>query len=57
VSNFDYSGPFAEVVLLGNVALHYPGTRLMWDAPNMKITNMPDADQYIRHNYRPGWTL
>ena len=57
VSNFDYSGPFAEVVLLGNVSLHYPGTRLMWDAPNMKITNMPEADQYIRHNYRQGWTL
>jgi hypothetical protein len=57
VSNFDYSGPFAEVVLLGNVSLHYPGTRLMWDAPNMKITNMAEADQYIRHNYRQGWTL
>ena len=52
VSNFDYSGPFTEVVLLGNVSLRYPGTRLMWDAPNMKVTNMPEADQYVRHNYR-----
>jgi hypothetical protein len=46
VSDFDYAGPFTEAVLLGNVALHYPGTRLFWDAPNMKISNMPDADQY-----------
>ena len=23
----------------------------------MKITNMPEANQYIRHNYRQGWTL
>ena len=31
VSNFDYAGPFTEVVLLGNVALRFPGQRLMWD--------------------------
>jgi hypothetical protein len=23
----------------------------------MKVTNMPDADQYVRHNYRAGWSL
>lgn len=57
VSNFDYAGPFTESVLLGNVALRYPGTRLSWDAPNMKITNMPDADQFLRHQYRAGWSL
>ena len=26
VSNFDYAGPFTEVVLLGNVSLRFPGT-------------------------------
>ena len=57
VSNFDYAGPFTESVLLGNVALRYPGTRLLWDAPNMKVTNMPDADQFVSHNYRAGWSL
>jgi predicted dehydrogenase len=57
VSNFDYAGPFTESVLLGNVALRYPGTRLFWDAPTLKITNMPDADQFLQHQYRPGWSL
>jgi hypothetical protein len=57
VSSFDYAGPFTESVLLGNVALRYPGVKLMWDAPNMKVTNMPDADQFVRHNYRAGWSL
>ena len=28
VSNFDYAGPFTEAVLLGNVALRFPGQRL-----------------------------
>ena len=57
VSNFDYAGPFTESVLLGNVALRYPGQRLLWDAKNMKVTNVPDADQFVQHNYRPGWSL
>ena len=52
VSHFDYAGPFTEAVLLGNVALRYPGQRLLWDAPNMKVTNLPEADQFIQHNYR-----
>jgi predicted dehydrogenase len=57
VSNFDYAGPFTEVVLLGNVALRFPGTRLMWDAKNLKVTNLPEADQYVNHQYRDGWSL
>ena len=57
VSNFDYAGPFTETVLLGNVALRYPGQRLLWDAATMKVTNMPEADQFVQHNYRPGWSL
>ena len=43
-SNFDYSGPFTEAVLLGNVALMFPGTKLLWDGPNMKITNVAAAN-------------
>ena len=52
VSNFDYAGPFTEAVLLGNVALRFPGTRLMWDGPTMKITNVPEANQFVQHTYR-----
>ncbi len=57
VSNFDYAGPFTESVLLGNVALRFPGTRLMFDGPTMKVTNLPEAEQYLQHQYRPGWSL
>jgi predicted dehydrogenase len=57
VAHFDYAGPFTESVLLGNVALRFPGERLMWDAANMKVTNKPEADQFIQHAYKPGWTL
>ena len=57
VSHFDYAGPFTETVLLGNVAMRFPGERLLWDAAAMKVTNKPEAEQYVQHKYRPGWSL
>ncbi|HVR36362.1 MAG TPA: Gfo/Idh/MocA family oxidoreductase [Methylomirabilota bacterium] len=54
LSNFEYSGPMTEAVLLGNVALR-AGKRIEWDAPNLRVTNDTGANQYIRHEYRNGW--
>ncbi len=62
-SNFEASGPMAEVVLLGNIAvrmsqqLYEKGLKLYYDGPNMRITNIPEANNYIRREYRKGWTL
>jgi len=62
-SNFDVSGPLTEVVLLGNVALrmgqqlYEKGLKLYYDGPNMKVTNLPEANKYIHSEYREGWTL
>jgi predicted dehydrogenase len=63
MSNFDYAGPLNEAVLLGNVALRTgdvalkKGNKLLWDAKNMKITNVPEANKYIWEDYRNGWSL
>jgi len=54
--NFDYAGALTEAVLLGNVAFR-TGKKLEWDAAKLKATNCPEADQYIRREYRQGWTL
>jgi predicted dehydrogenase len=56
LSNFDYAGPMSEAVLLGNVAAKV-GQKLEWDAAGMKITNIPEANKYLRRSYRAGWTL
>ncbi len=56
LSNFANSGPFTEVVLLGNLAIR-TGKKLKWDGPAMKATNCPEADQYIHRRYRKGWEL
>ncbi|MGA2864198.1 MAG: Gfo/Idh/MocA family oxidoreductase [Verrucomicrobiota bacterium] len=62
-SNFDWAGPLAESVLLGNVALRVQLReeltlyRLLWDSPSLKITNLDDANKFIRREYRAGWSL
>ena len=56
LSNFSYSGPFTEMVLLGNVAIR-AGKKILWDGENLKATNAPEADPLIRREYRRGWTL
>jgi hypothetical protein len=30
---------------------------LLWNAQAMAFTNASDADQYLRRDYRDGWTL
>ncbi|MFN3665045.1 MAG: Gfo/Idh/MocA family protein [Sediminibacterium sp.] len=72
-SNFDVAGPLTESVLMGNLAIRsydlqkkmdngriaYPGRniRLVWDGPNMKITNFDEANQFVKRQYREGWSL
>ena len=72
-SHFDIAGPLTESVLMGNLAIRsydirkpkgkddfdYPGRfiKLLWDGPNMKITNFDEANQFVKRNYRDGWSL
>jgi predicted dehydrogenase len=56
MSNFDYAGRLTETVLLGTVALK-AGTTIEWDPVAMKAKNYPDADQYIRRDYRKGFSI
>lgn len=71
-SSFDFAGPLTESVLMGNLAIRsygirksttmngytYPGRKkLLWDGINMKITNFNEANQFVKRDYREGWTL
>jgi len=55
-SNFNYSGPLTEVVLLGNLAIRTEG-HLLWNGPNMRVTNNEAANEFVRREYRQGWKL
>lgn len=72
-SPFEYAGPFTESVLMGNLAIRswmmqnskakgwedkYLGRKkLLWDAKNMRITNFDAANQFVKREYRDGWSL
>jgi hypothetical protein len=57
MASFDYSGPMTETALLGVLSLRMPGTRLVWDSANQKVTNAPEVNQFVHTEYRKGWTL
>ena len=66
-SNFDFASLVTETALLGNVAIltgkergwgpYLTREKLNWDGPNMSITNVPEANEFIRTEYREGWAL
>lgn len=56
-SNFtDHAAHLAEVVLLGNIAIRTK-QKLLWDGPNLRVTNSDAANQLINPPYRAGWSI
>jgi len=55
-ADLQYSGPLTEICILGNVAKRVD-TRILWDPENLTVTNQPEANRYIRREYREGWSL
>ncbi|MEN8791233.1 MAG: Gfo/Idh/MocA family oxidoreductase, partial [Lentimonas sp.] len=53
-SNFDYAAPMTEVALLGVLAQRFGG-RIEWDTKNMKVTNRPELNEFIKEPARAGW--
>ena len=57
-SNFpDYSGPLTETILLGNLAVWAAGTKLDWDAKNLKVKNTREVDHIVKPQFRKSFGL
>ncbi len=56
LAGFEYSGPFTEGLLVGNLAVRL-GKHIEYDAKNMKATGIPEADKLINKEYRKGWSI
>ena len=54
---FSYSGPLTETVLVGCLATRFPQQTLEWDAAALKVTNVAQANEFIRRKYRSGWEV
>lgn len=55
-ADFQYAGWLTEANHLGNVAYRV-GKKLEWDAQNLRATNAPEAERFIRCEYRKGWSV
>jgi predicted dehydrogenase len=55
-SPFSYAAKLTEIMLLGVVALN-AGKKIQYDGATMKIANAPEAEQFLRRQYRSGWAL
>ena len=54
---FSYSGPLTESVLLGCLATRFDKKTLEWDAKEMKVTSVKEANAFVRRTYRKGWEV
>jgi predicted dehydrogenase len=58
-NDFSISSKLTEIMLLTNIAVksQHSDLTLEYDAANMKITNLPDANSLFQYEYRTGWSL
>ena len=54
-AHFDYSGPFTEMVLLGNLAIRTQ-RKVEWNPERMNADNM-DVAHLVNRDYRDGWSI
>ncbi len=54
--DFEYSGNMIEQMLLGLVAYRV-GKKLEYNSATGKVTNVPEANEFIGRKYRKGWKL
>ena len=54
VSDFSYSGPLTESIILGTLAIR-TGKALDWDKEKMEIKGNPEAAALIEVEAREGW--
>jgi predicted dehydrogenase len=53
-----FAGPFMEMLLVAHLAMRAGLNQpVQWDGVDMQCTNRPDLNQYVRREYRKGWTL
>jgi len=55
--DFLLAGPISDAFNLGAVSLRLGGRRLLFDAANAKVTNVPEANKCLTREYRSGWEL
>lgn len=56
-SRLSYAAPFTQALLLGCIALRYPGEALKFNPETKLFTNKPEANEFLRLRERANWSL
>jgi predicted dehydrogenase len=56
-SGFEYSVPFTQAILIGCIAIRYPGQELKWDAEKRRFSNHEEANQWLTFEPRKGYSI
>lgn len=55
---FEYGARLTEFAILGNLAQRAgEGNKVEWDGPNMKVTNIPELNAWVKRPFRKGWEI
>ena len=54
-SPFPRTGPMAETIILGTIAVRCPDETLRWNADTLSFDGSPTATALVRRTYRAGW--
>ena len=54
-SKLSYAAPLTEALLIGCIALRFPGEELVFDAKKMRFTNKPEANKFLKAPARGDW--
>jgi hypothetical protein len=54
-SKLSYAAPLTEALLIGCIALRFPGEELAFDAKTMRFTNKPEANKFLKAPTRGDW--
>jgi hypothetical protein len=56
-STFEYSVPMTQAILLGCLALRFPGEELKWDSKSSRFANHDEANKWLSDTPRAGYIL
>jgi predicted dehydrogenase len=58
-TDFSYASRLVETMMLGNIAVLMANRNitLEYDPDKMEFTNLPEANAFLKYEYRQGWTL
>ena len=54
--NFENAQTIAEAICLGNLAIRMDQF-LEWDNEKLEVTNLPEANEFVKRKSRPGWEI